>query len=79
MDMVAWREPIFIVRSAHGLMARTCADRVLHRRWLYMSGSHLYSRPHLELQPRTSGHIYSRPCAASGASRELYYRCKTKM
>ena len=25
--MVAWREPIFIVRSAHGLMARTCAGK----------------------------------------------------
>ena len=39
---------------------------VLRRRWLYMSGLYLYSRPYVYLQPHLREHVYSRPCAWSG-------------
>ena len=35
--------------------------RVVHRRWLYIEGLYLYSRPYVKMQLYTSGHVYSRP------------------
>ncbi len=68
--MVRCANQFFIVRSAHGLWPANELKLVLRRRWLYMSGLYLYSRPYVNVHLRTSGHVYSRPCAESeGAQR----------
>ena len=68
--MVRSANQFFIVRSAHGLWPALVLKGIVHRRWLYMSGLYLYSRPYVNVHLRTSGHVYSRSCAESeGAQR----------
>ena len=57
------REPIYIVRFAHGLWPAWELKRIVRRRWLYKFGLDLYSRPHDQLYPCARGNVYSRPCA----------------
>ena len=48
-------------------------ERIVRRRWLYLSGRDLYSRPHEYLYLRTGSSAYSRPRAESGgAQRSLF-------
>lgn len=45
-----------------GPLAPTCAVKVFRRRWLFFGGPDLYSRPYVDLHPRTKDSVYSRPC-----------------
>ena len=49
---------------------------VIRRRWLYLSGLDLYSRPHRQLHPRARGNVYSRPRAESGVSAAFSFGCQ---
>ena len=49
---------------------------VVRRRWLYLSGLNLYSRPHGQLHPRARGNVYSRPRAESGVSAAFSFGCQ---
>ncbi len=51
-----------------GLWPSNELNPIVHRRWLYMSGLYLYSRPYADGHPRTRGKVYSRPHAWSGGS-----------
>ena len=41
---------------------------VVRRRWLYLSSSNLYSRPHVDVDLCTRESVYSRPRAESGGA-----------
>ena len=68
--MVRCANQSYIVHFAHGLLPAWELPQIVRRRWLYLSGLNLYSRPHEYLYSRTRGDVYSRPRAGSrGAQR----------
>ena len=70
------RWPLQIVEAAKsiwGLWPSTVLKGIMLRRWLYLSGRDLYSRPLVKLYLRTGSSAYSRPRAESGgAQRSLF-------
>ena len=56
-----------------GLWPSNELNTIIHRRWLYMSGLYLYSRPYANVHPHMREHVYSRPRAWSGKNAALSF------
>jgi len=52
-DMVRCANQSYIVRFAHSHWLSNVLKVVVRRRWLYLSGRNLYSRPYGQLNPCT--------------------------
>ena len=74
--MVRCANQSYIVRFAHGLWPAWELKRIVRRRWLYLSGLYLYSRPHVDVNLHTRESVYSRPRAESGVSAAFSFGCQ---
>ena len=63
-------------KSIWGLWPSTVLKRIMLRRWLYLSGRDLYSRPHVKLYLRTGSSAYSRPRAESEGAQRSHFDVK---
>ncbi len=74
--MVRCANQSYLVRFAHGLWPSNVLKMVVRRRWLYLSGRNLYSRPHVDVNLRKRESVYSRPRAGSGVSAAFSFGCQ---